>query len=55
MYFGVSRNIDKDMAWILPLLADKSTMIKAQIFVLQKDTADILGRKFLLEVRLNEN
>ena len=55
MYFGVSRNIDKDMAWILPLLADKSTMIKAQIFVLRKDTADILGRNFLSEVGLSEN
>ena len=43
-YHGVHRNIDKDMAWILPLLADKSA-IKAQIFVLRKDTADIVGRK----------
>ena len=43
-YQGVDRNIDKDMAWILPLLADKSA-IKAQIFVLRKDTADIVGRK----------
>ena len=39
------RNIDKDMAWLLPLLVDKAGMIKAQIFVLRKDTADILGRK----------
>ena len=43
-YHSVHRNIDKDMAWILPLLADKSA-IKAQIFVLRKDTADIVGRK----------
>ena len=39
------RNIDKDMAWLLPLLVDKASMIKAQIFVFWKDTADILGRK----------
>lgn len=45
LHYDVHRNIDKDMAWILPLLADTSTMIKAQIFVLRKDTADILGRK----------
>ena len=38
-------NIDKNMAWLLPLLVDKAGMIKAQIFVLRKDTADILGRK----------
>ena len=44
LHDGVHRNIDKDMAWILPLLADKSA-IKAQIFVLRKDTADIVGRK----------
>ena len=45
LHYDVHRSIDKDMAWILPLLADTSTMIKAQIFVLRKDTADILGRK----------
>ena len=44
-YQIVHRNIDKDMAWLLPLLVDKASMIKAQIFVFWKDTADILGRK----------
>ena len=44
-YQIVHRNIDKDMAWLLPLLVDKAGMIKAPIFVLRKDTADILGRK----------
>ena len=31
------------MAWILPLLSDKDANMKVQIFVLRKDTADILG------------
>jgi hypothetical protein len=31
------------MAWILPLLSDKDAKMKVQIFVLRKDTADILG------------
>ena len=37
------RNVDKSMAWILPLLSDKDANMKVQIFVLRKDTADILG------------
>ena len=37
------RNVDKCMAWILPLLSDKDANMKGQIFVLRKDTADILG------------
>ena len=37
------RNVDKCMAWILPLLSDKDANMKVQIFVLRKDTADILG------------
>ena len=37
------RNVDKSMAWILPLLSDKDAKMKVQIFVLRKDTADILG------------
>ena len=37
------RNVDKYMAWILPLLSDKDANMKVQIFVLRKDTADILG------------
>ena len=37
------RNVDKCMAWILPLLSDKDAKMKVQIFVLRKDTADILG------------
>ena len=39
------RNIDKDLAFVLPLLADRAAMIKVQIFVLRKDTADIIGRR----------
>ena len=34
------RNVDKCMAWILPLLSDKDARMKVQIFVLRKDTAD---------------
>ena len=37
------RNVDKSMAWILPLLSDKDAKMKVQFFVLCKDTADILG------------
>ena len=37
------RNVDKCMAWILPLLSDKDAKMKVQIFVLRKDTADTLG------------
>ena len=36
------RNVDKCMAWILPLLSDKDANMKVQIFVLRKNTADIL-------------
>ena len=32
------------MAWILPLLADRAAFIKMQVFVLRKDTADIIGK-----------
>ena len=37
------RNVDRDCSWIFPLLADKEAKMKVQIFVLRKDTADILG------------
>ena len=37
------RNVDKCMAWILPLLSDKDAKMKVQFFVLCNDTADILG------------
>ena len=37
------RNVDKCMAWILPLLSDKDANMKVQIFVLCKDKADIMG------------
>ena len=35
-------NIDRDCAWIFPLLADQRAKLKMQIFVLKKDTADII-------------
>ena len=38
------RNVDRDCSWIFPLLADKEAKMKVQIFVLRKDTADILGK-----------
>ena len=38
------RNVDKYMAWILPLLSDKDANMNVQVFVLHKDTADILGK-----------
>ena len=38
------RNIDKACSWIFPLLADSNGNLKMQIFVLRKDTADILGK-----------
>ena len=38
------RNIDKACSWIFPLLADGNGNLKMQIFVLRKDTADILGK-----------
>ena len=37
------RNVDKSISWILPLLSDKDANMKVQIFLLRKDTADILG------------
>ena len=39
-YLHDYRNIDKEMAWILPLLADRAAFIKMQVFVLSKDTAN---------------
>ena len=35
--------------WVFPLLADQDADIKVQMFVLRKDTADILGRKKKLD------
>ena len=43
-YLHDYRNIDMEMAWILPLLADRAAFIKMQVFVLRKDTADIIGK-----------
>ena len=43
-YMHDYRNIDKEMAWILPLLADKAALIKVQVFVLRKDAADVIGK-----------
>ena len=42
-FFGAPPDdLDKDCAWIFPLLADTDAKIKVQIFVLKKDTADII-------------
>ena len=38
------RNIDSAMSWIFPVLSDRGATIKVQVFVLRKDTADILGK-----------
>ena len=43
-YLHDYRNIDKEMAWILPLLADRAALIKVQVFVLRKDAADVIGK-----------
>ena len=45
-------NIDKEMALILPLLADRAAFIKMQVFVLRKDTADIIGK---IALQLDDN
>ena len=42
--YAYYRNIDKEMAWILPLLADRAALIKVQVFVLRKDAADVIGK-----------
>ena len=44
LYAHDYRNIDKEMAWILPLLADRAALIKVQVFVLRKDAADVIGK-----------
>ena len=41
-YMHNYRNIDKEMAWILPLLTDRAALIK--VFVLRKDAADVIGK-----------
>ena len=51
-YLHDYRNIDKEMAWILPLLADRAAIIKMQVFVLRKDTADIIGK---IALQLDDN
>ena len=51
-YMHDYRNIDKEMAWILPLLADRAAFIKMQVFVLRKDTADIIGK---IALQLDDN
>ena len=51
-YLHDYRNIDKEMAWILPLLADRAAFIKMQVFVLRKDTADIIGK---IALQLGDN
>ena len=43
-YLHDYRNIDKEMACILPLLADRAALIKVQVFVLRKDAADVIGK-----------
>ena len=51
-YLHDYRNIDKEMAWILPLLADRAAFIKMQVFILRKDTADIIGK---IALQLDDN
>ena len=51
-YLHDYRNIDKEMAWILPILADRAAFIKMQVFVLRKDTADIIGK---IALQLDDN
>ena len=35
-------NINKELAWLLPLIAG-SSKLKVQIFVVSKDTQDLVG------------
>ena len=37
------RNINRELAWILPMIAG-NCKLKVQLFVLDKDTADILSK-----------
>ena len=37
-------NIDKELAWLLPILASQER-IKCQIFVLDKATEDLIGEQ----------
>ena len=53
--FHSCRNIDKDLAFLLPLLADQAANMKVQIFVLRKDTADIIGNLLLIVRKLRES
>ena len=43
------RNIDRELAFLLPLMAG-SAKLKIQIFVVEKDTKDLIGKNsfFLL-------
>ena len=45
MHFSLSclRNINKELAWLLPLIAG-SAQLKVQIFVVDKDTGDIISK-----------
>ena len=43
----ILRNIDSDLSWLLPILASRER-IKCQIFVLDKDTEDLIGEPFLI-------
>ena len=41
----ILRNIDSELSWLLPILASVER-IKCQIFVLDKDTEDLIGKQF---------
>ena len=47
--------MDKDLAFLFFLLADQAANMKVQIFVLRKDTADIIGNQLLIVRKLRES
>ena len=47
--------MDKDLAFLFFLLADQAANMKVQIFVLRKDTADIIGNLLLIVRKLRES
>ena len=45
--FSLFRNIDRELAFLLPLMAG-SAKLKIQIFVVEKDTEDLIGKNSFL-------
>ena len=45
IFLQILRNIDSELSWLLPILAS-GERIKCQIFVLDKDTEDLIGKPF---------